>query len=138
MNYQPIWKLERCRITETYEVEGRIYEAELDPSNPGFCAGMAGFGTYCISVVLQEKGQETPALTLFFEFPKGNNPHQLMEPSHEKVSTLGSSQVVAGPRERISPFAQEAIGKAVRFYLKGNGPSACEGMKLLKYSIQVE
>lgn len=132
MNYQPIWKLERCRITETYEVEGRIYEAELNPINPGFCAGMAGFGTYCISVALQEKGQETPALTLFFEFPKGNNPHQLMEPS------LACSQVGEGPGERISPFAQEAIGKAVRFYLKGSGPSACEGMKLLKYSILVE
>jgi hypothetical protein len=138
MNYQPIWKLDYCRITETYEVEGRTYEAQLYPENPGFCAGMAGYGTYCIAVALKEKGQDKIELNLNFRFPKGNNPHQLMEPYEREIATSGSTGINLDQTNRLSAFAEETIGKAVRFYLSDHGPKAPEGMEMNHYSLKIQ
>jgi hypothetical protein len=136
MNYQPILKLESCRITETYVVEGRTYEAELIPSNPGFCAGMAGFGTYCITVLIKEKEKQVLDLSLIF--PKGKNPHQLMALEDTPASTSNEEAMVHGRIKHISPFGEETIEKAVRFYLGKGKPNVPEGMRMDHYTIVVD
>jgi hypothetical protein len=136
MNYQPIWKLESCRITETYVVEGRTYEAELLPSNPGFCAGMAGFGTYCLTVSLKEKEEQVLELSLIF--PKGKNPHQLMALDETPCSTSKEETTFQGRIRHISPFGEETIEKAVRFYLSKGKANVPEGMRMDHYTILVD
>jgi len=135
MKYHPIWKLEHCRITNTYEVEGRTYEAELIPESPGFCAGMAGYGIYCITVLVSE--EERQVLNLSMVFPKGRNPHQLM--ASEATEKPGDTENVSyhGKIEHLSPFAEETIEKAIRFYLCKDRANAPKGMKLSRYTLNV-
>ncbi|ADY13338.1 hypothetical protein [Sphaerochaeta globosa] len=70
MQYTLMYIQKGHRITETYEVEGVTYYAELNVLNQGFALGMAGYDPIAVDISLTNERNPTTIEHFSAVFPK--------------------------------------------------------------------